>query len=176
MSPQTVLGIRGKPLLASESGRVRKKGRGRTQSSQAQAFDAKRHFPSRVRSDFTCKTIYLAPDKDKPQGAALSPLKSRSVRYGVTQPRALAWVSPAHKEERRNESWPSWKSTPLQDGRRFGFHRLSPHEQFSQLHAVRKRNLSKCKSLEKCLKQSPKNHLERHGVKRKLIMPMRWLG
>ena len=58
-----------------------------------------------------------------------------------------------------------------------GFHRLSPHmSNSSQLHALRKETSANAKSLEKRLKQIPKNHLlERHGMK-ELIMLMRWLG
>nr|XP_042108974.1 stAR-related lipid transfer protein 9 isoform X5 [Ovis aries] len=149
----------GKPLLASESETGEEEGQGQnTVLTQAQAFDAKRHFPSRVRSDFTCKSIYLAPDKDKPQGAAL-PLKSRSVRCKVSSPETLALgESPAHKEERRNETGLLGKAPHYRDGsEEFKLSQTeSTYEQFQSVTCCQERNLSKCKVPGKVLKANPK--------------------
>ncbi|XP_061286893.1 stAR-related lipid transfer protein 9 isoform X2 [Bos javanicus] len=149
----------GKPLLAceSETGKEEEQGRNAV-LTQAQAFDAKRHFPSRVKSDFTCKTICLAPDKDKPQDAAL-PLKSRSVRHEVSSPETVALgESPAHKEEWRNGTGLLGKAPHSKDGSEEL--RLSQtestYEQFQSVTCSQERSLSECKVPGKGLKANPK--------------------
>ncbi|KAB0375055.1 hypothetical protein FD755_013547, partial [Muntiacus reevesi] len=149
----------GKPLLACESETGEEEEQGQNPVlTQAQAFDTKRHFPSRVRSDFTCKTIYLAPDKDKPQDAAL-PLKSRSVRHQVSSPETMALgESPAHKEEGRNETGLLGKAPHSKDGsEEFKLSQTeSTYEQFQSVTCSQERNLSECKVPGKVLKANPK--------------------
>nr|XP_020762400.1 stAR-related lipid transfer protein 9 isoform X2 [Odocoileus virginianus texanus] len=149
----------GKPLLAceSETGEEEEQGQNAV-LTQAQAFDAKRHFPSRVRSDFTCKTLYLAPDKDEPQDAAL-PLKSRSVRHQVSRPETMALgESPAHKEEGRNGTGLLGKAPHSKDGsEEFKLSQTeSTYEQFQSVTSSQERNLSECKVPGKALKANPK--------------------
>ncbi|XP_055292970.1 stAR-related lipid transfer protein 9 isoform X3 [Moschus berezovskii] len=149
----------GKPLLVceSETGEEEEQGQNAV-LTQAQAFDTKRHFPSRFRSDFTCKTIYLAPDKDKPQDAVL-PLKSRSVRREVSSPETVALgESPAHKEEGRNETGLLGKAPHSKDGsEEFKLSQTeSTYEQFKSATCSQERNFSECKVPGKALKANPK--------------------